>query len=38
MEEAMNKTSSKYLRTDYSKAIRRMKRELKEYDQFQTGG
>lgn len=31
---AMSKTKSKYLRRDYSKALRRMETELKDYDRF----
>ena len=34
IEEALKKTKSKYLQKDYSKALRNMKHELKEYDKF----
>lgn len=34
LEEAVGKTNSEYLRNDYMKAIKRMKRELKEYRRF----
>ena len=37
MEEAILKTKSKYLRNDYIKALKRMKKELQEYDEFQKG-
>lgn len=32
MRAAVEKTDSKYLKRDYRKAIRRMERELAEYD------
>lgn len=31
MKEALSKTSSPFLKRDYSKAIKRMESELKEY-------
>lgn len=34
IEEALKKTKSKYLKKDYSKALRDMKRELRDYDKF----
>ena len=38
LEAAVKKTDSKFLKADYTKAIRRMKRELEQYDRFQMGG
>lgn len=37
LEEAQKKTQSYRLKTDYGKAIRRMKRELKIYDALKRG-
>ena len=34
IEKALTKTKSAYLKKDYAKAIRRMRRELDEYDKF----
>ena len=34
MEQAMSQTDSMYLRKDYDRGIKRMKRELAEYDRF----
>ena len=34
MEQAMSQTDSMYLRKDYNRGIKRMKRELLEYDRF----
>lgn len=34
IEEALKKTKSEYLQKDYSKALRDMKRELRDYDKF----
>ena len=34
LEEAIEKTDSKYLKRDYTKAVKRMKRELEDYDKF----
>ena len=31
------RTGSKYLRADYEKRLRRMQRELREYDSFRAG-
>ncbi len=36
-EEAIQKTDSVYLKLDYKKKIRKMKRELKEYDRYHNG-
>ena len=37
LQEARDKSKSKYLRKDYEKAIRRMKKELAEYDAYRGG-
>lgn len=34
LEDAVQKTKSKYLKADYGKRIRRMKKELREYDAY----
>ena len=34
---AIAKTKSEYLKRDYSKALKRMERELKEYDRYKRG-
>ena len=34
---AMEKTDSEYLKRDYGKALKRMQRELKEYDRYKGG-
>lgn len=34
MEQALQNTTSPYLKRDYTKALKRMKRELEEYDNF----
>lgn len=34
LREAINKTSSNYLRRDYGKKLSRMEKELKEYDEW----
>ena len=34
LKEAREKTKSEYLRRDYTKAIRRMQNELKEYRRY----
>lgn len=34
LREAIAKTDSKYLRRDFGKALRRMERELRQYDGF----
>lgn len=36
LEEAVDKTKSKYLRRDYSRAIQKMKSELAEYDRYKS--
>ncbi len=35
LKQARRRTTSRYLKTDYGKAIRRMTRELAEYDYHQ---
>lgn len=37
LENAIKRTTSNHLRCDYSKALRRMKKELKEYDRYKGG-
>ena len=37
LKTAMEKTDSEYLKRDYSKALKRMERELKEYDRYKRG-
>ena len=37
LKKAKQETSSKYLKTDYDKAIRRLIRELKTYDFYMRG-
>lgn len=37
MEEACKTSESKYLRSDYKKAIRKMRMELMEYDSYRNG-
>lgn len=37
IEEAINKSKSAKLKRDYSKAVKKMKKELKEYDNFRKG-
>lgn len=34
LRDAISRTRSPYLRKDYEKALRRMERDLKEYDRF----
>ena len=34
MENAMRRTQSKYLVADYNKAVKRLRRELADYDSF----
>ena len=36
MEDACRRTKSEYLKRDYQKAIKRMKKELNEYDGYKT--
>ena len=38
IEAAMRKTKSKYLKRDYTKALKRMRAELLEYDSWKRGG
>jgi len=37
LEDAIRRTSSERLRTDYGKAVRRMRKELKDYDRYRAG-
>lgn len=37
LEQAIYKTDSEYLKRDYSKALKKMKRELAQYDKFMNG-
>lgn len=37
LEGAIRETRSGYLRRDYSKAVRRMRKELRDYDRFRSG-
>lgn len=37
LRKAIKKTNSEYLKADYSKALKRMKRELREYRRFRSG-
>jgi hypothetical protein len=37
LQVAISKTKSQHLRRDYSKAVRRMKAELRDYDRFKGG-
>ena len=37
LKEAIAKTESEYLKKDYSKALKRMKKELAEYDKYRGG-
>lgn len=37
LQEAHDKSKSEYLRKDYTKAIRRMKKELALYDKYKGG-
>ena len=37
LEAAIAKSRSEKLRTDYRKAVRRLRKELREYDRFRTG-
>lgn len=37
LEQALEKTNSIYLRRDYEKALKRLNRELREYDSFMRG-
>ena len=37
LKEAIAKTSSKHLKNDYTKALRKMQKELAEYDRYRGG-
>ena len=37
LKTAMEKTDSEYLKRDYGKALKRMQRELKDYDRYKGG-
>ncbi len=37
LEEAKRRSTSEHLKADYSKAIRRMRAELREYDRYKQG-
>lgn len=37
LEAAIVKTKSEKLRTDYRKAVRRMRKELRDYDRYRAG-
>ena len=37
LKTAMEKTDSEYLKRDYEKALKRMQKELKEYDKYKGG-
>ena len=37
LKEAIAKTESEYLKKDYTKALRRMEKELVEYDRYRGG-
>ncbi len=37
MEDAVNRTQSRHLKNDYQKGIKRLKRELAEYDRWRNG-
>lgn len=37
LKDAINRTKSEYLRCDYEKALRKMEKELKEYDRYKGG-
>lgn len=34
MEDAIRRTKSKYLVADYTRAVKRLKKELRDYDRF----
>lgn len=38
LRDAIQRTDSEYLKRDYVKAIKRMKRELAEYDRYRNQG
>lgn len=37
LEEAKRRSTSKHLKADYGKALRRMRAELREYDRYKQG-
>lgn len=37
MEDAIRRTKSKYLMVDYTRAVKRLKKELRDYDRFKQG-
>ena len=37
LKTAIDKTDSEYLKRDYGKALKRMERELREYDRYKRG-
>ena len=37
LKTAMEKTDSEYLKRDYGKALKRMQRELRDYDRYKRG-
>ena len=37
LKTAMEKTDSEYLKRDYEKTLKRMQKELKEYDKYKGG-
>lgn len=37
LKDAIARTDSEYLKNDYGKALRRMEKELKEYDRYKGG-
>lgn len=37
LKDAISKSESEYLKRDYTKALKRMEKELKEYDRFKGG-
>ena len=38
LQDAIQMTDSEYLKRDYTKALKRMKRELAEYDRYRNQG
>lgn len=38
IKEALNKTNSEYLKRDYTKALKRKYRELRQYDKYHKSG
>lgn len=37
LKDAIERTNSEYLKRDYSKALKRMQAELREYDRYKSG-